>query len=94
MFVSVVEPRINFAAKDGSPVPFRYAITPNAQVNVFEPKQLTAEASRASMIGASMMIAGFEKYPLDGNIVKQLWEACSANSVRIQLLWLFEYMFV
>ena len=40
-------------------------------MNVFEPKQLTAEASRASMIGASMMIAGFEKYPLDDNIVKQ-----------------------
>ena len=43
-------------------------------MNVFEPRQLTSETTRASMVGAAMMVPGFDKFPLDGNIIKQLWE--------------------
>ena len=58
-------------------MPFRYAITPAAKINVFEPKQLVGETTRASMIGAAMLSVGFSKYPLHGEIVQQLWEACN-----------------
>ena len=58
-------------------MPFRYSIQPAAKVNVFEPKQLVGETTRASMIAAAMMTVGFSKFPLRGEIVQQLWEACS-----------------